>query len=103
MDHFCNKEEAPRCHVQGNLTSRIPISDNEDVELEHAGKTGKLALPNSGVNSHVRGGSSHSGTKAQRGKQSGRQEHVQGRRMCLGRWMFAVRKGAGLDERGQLQ
>ena len=55
MGHFCNKEEAPRCHVQGNLTSRIPISDNEDVDLEHAGKTGKLALPNSGVNSHVRG------------------------------------------------
>lgn len=33
------------CYLKANSTFRIPVSDNEAMELEHAGKTGPAKWP----------------------------------------------------------
>ena len=64
MDHFYNKEGNSLFYFKEILTSRIPMSDNEDVEMEPAGKTGTLASPTGRPQEE----GSPSGTRALRGK-----------------------------------
>lgn len=81
-------------YLKGTLTLRIPSSGKEDMEQEHAGKTGKQTLPNGQPIRQVAG----KGTKEKAGwttRTSAREKDVLGGGGC--------RKDLGLDRSGQPQ